>query len=328
MNSDIGYTLEQIHELIEINKLDEARAMLKPILETDKDNPDVWWLYAHAVDDAETARLALNNVLRLDSDYPDVQHLLSQLDKQRSDPDLLEDAVFTKEPSFLPVAPPTLPGLSQSSINDDELDFPDDFEDEDEESPFSSRLLVIATAIGLLLLIGALVIVIGRPFANQGNQAAATNTPSSLVISENPTTVATSPALMQNTALPVETAESNPIQQIPDEISVALVNDLQSFDISKDDISVASTNLGNTLIVDVCTQVGAELREKLPQVMDVLARNNTIYDQSIESIGTRMISCDTNTPILAIGVSLADAIGYANGNLTDEEFQAGWKPIG
>ncbi len=328
MNSNMGNTLEQVHELIETNKLDEARAMLKPILEADKDNPDVWWLYAHAVDDAETARLALNNVRRLDSDYPDAQHLLSQIDKRQTDGDLLEDAAFTKEPSFLPVAPPTLPGLSQSNVNDDELDFPDDFEDEDEESPFSRRLLVIAATIGLVLLIGALVIVIGRPFANQVNQARATNTPSSFVVSENPTAPVASPTLMQSTALPSETVEANPIQQLPNEISVALVNNLQSFGISQDDISVTSTNLGNTLVIDVCTQAGAELREKLPQVMYALARNDTIYDQSIDSIGTRMISCDTNTPILAIGVPLADAIGYANGNLTEEKFQAEWKPIG
>src|SRR5258705_11163420 len=112
MNQNIEIALKQAFGLIEAGNLEDAKALLRPILESEKDNADVWWLYSHAVTDAETARLALNNVLRIDPTYPDARELLGQLEVQQKieqTDDILE---MDKDPSFIPSMPSSVPGIT------------------------------------------------------------------------------------------------------------------------------------------------------------------------------------------------------------------------
>ncbi|MBZ0282771.1 MAG: tetratricopeptide repeat protein [Anaerolineae bacterium] len=320
MSTNSSDVLEQAFELIETNRHDEAKALLKPILETDKDNPDIWWVYAHAVSDPETARIALNNVLRIDSSYPDAKNLLQRLDERSPDSDLWETGSIDKEPSFLPSAPLTLPGLSRGvDFGEDDPDFLDDF-DEDEEPQSSRRVMAIAAVIGLMLFIGAIVIVITRPFANQPN-IVPTATVSQVGV--NPTVSIITP--IENLSIPTSTADTlTPLLDVAPLLSSALT----AFNVPEVSIEIAPTDLGKTLIVDVCVQPGSDLREKLPQVMDILADNNSLYGDDVDGVSARMVDCDTNLPLLMIGVPLLDVVAYADGMLSKEEFQAKWKPIG
>src|SRR4030095_169815 len=126
--------LDKAFELIETDHLDEARAILKPILDTEKDNPDVWWLYAHAVTDPETARLALNNVQRLDPNYLNTGDLLYALEN-RPLGGASSGGSVDKEPSFLPSVPPTLPDLPKAGKkSDDDEDGWNTFDEDDADN--------------------------------------------------------------------------------------------------------------------------------------------------------------------------------------------------
>src|SRR5262245_25579133 len=86
MQDAISDALSKAYDLIEEDKLDEARAILEPLTVSQADNPDVWWVYAHAVSDPEAARKALQNVLRLDENYPEAAALMRSLDAEYPSP--------------------------------------------------------------------------------------------------------------------------------------------------------------------------------------------------------------------------------------------------
>jgi hypothetical protein len=314
MNSIKGDVLTQAYELIEADKLDDAKAVLKPVLETDKDNPDAWWLYAHAVRDSETARIALNNVMRLDSEYPGAAELLKSLEQQSPSDTALE---FHKDPSFLPNVPESLPDLPESGE-----DF-DDFDDEVEESePIYRRPIFLIAVIALLVII-AIIFVVARPFGG--------TVPESTSVSTQPTAI---PAT-DNAQLPPTVESQTDTTQIPPTVEVQAVNDpfaalrsmLSSFTLADNGIQISNTSLGNTLLVSVCTTQGLGLRSMLPQVLDALAKANATYVNQAEAIGVRMADCQTNANLLTIGVPISDAVSYANGSLSEEDFQAKWKPL-
>lgn len=60
--------LQQAYQLIRAGRIQEAIQMLEPILRSDPNNRDAWWLLANATNDADAKRRALNEVLRLGSD--------------------------------------------------------------------------------------------------------------------------------------------------------------------------------------------------------------------------------------------------------------------
>lgn len=68
--SDTAAILNEAYGLIEQGELTQARTMLQPLLESDSQNPDVWWLYTHAAEDENEGRRALERVLALDPEYP------------------------------------------------------------------------------------------------------------------------------------------------------------------------------------------------------------------------------------------------------------------
>ncbi len=77
--------LQRAYQLIRENKPEEAEALLLPVLLTDSENVDAWWLMAYAVEDPNEVREALNKVLELDPLYsqaPKAREMLAQLDAQ------------------------------------------------------------------------------------------------------------------------------------------------------------------------------------------------------------------------------------------------------
>ena len=111
MNAATQETLDKAFSLIEQDRHEEARDMLKPLLSEDKNNPDVWWLYAHAVSDPVEARDALNAVLLLEPDYPGATELLQSL----------------RQPAVQAGGPGSLPDISEGDLDDDFEEWDDDF---------------------------------------------------------------------------------------------------------------------------------------------------------------------------------------------------------
>lgn len=68
--------------MIEQGHPDRAVTVLQPLLTQAADNPDVWWVYAHAVSDPQVAHAALTRVLRLEPGYPEAVTLLRRLERQ------------------------------------------------------------------------------------------------------------------------------------------------------------------------------------------------------------------------------------------------------
>lgn len=71
--------LEQAYNLIQQERLDEAVALLRPIVQAAPNDPDAWWLLANAVSDPTDAYDALGHVLRLEPNHEDAQELLDNL---------------------------------------------------------------------------------------------------------------------------------------------------------------------------------------------------------------------------------------------------------
>lgn len=315
--------LSQAFELIEADKLEEARAILKPILDTDKDNPDAWWLYAHAVTDPETARLALSNVRRLDPEYLNAGELLYSLEKQSPASDL-SDISSEKEPSFLPAFPSTLPGMLGSKAITDDADWnlPDD-EDEDSYTPIFRRpVFLLALGTIIFAVIASLVILQSTP-QTQNNDIAETSTNQSTGI-ETPT--AELPQSIEATTIIGQIV--TPISDVSNAGFDTLYAALSDFSVADRGIDVEQTTLGTTVVVSVCTQPGVALRETLPDALKAIARQVSTLSTEIQAISVRMVECaNNNATLLMLGVPVTDAQAYEGGNLNDDAFQAKWQPI-
>lgn len=105
-----------------------------------------------------------------------------------------------------------------------------------------------------------------------------------------------------------------------------LVDALADFSVAATDVVEMDTALGNTVVVTVCSQAGSSLRQSLPAVMDVIAARAAVVAAPADAIGARVVNCETERPVRFIVVPKEQAVEYAVGNLTAEEFQATWLP--
>ena len=79
MSESTKAILQRAYELIEDDELEQARALLTPLLETDAENPSLWWVYAHALRERSLGQMALERVLALDHEYPGAAELQADL---------------------------------------------------------------------------------------------------------------------------------------------------------------------------------------------------------------------------------------------------------
>ncbi len=100
MSDSNSAVLQRAYELVEAGQADEARFLVESVLDSEKTNPDAWWIYAHAVDDPVRARQALDQVQALDPNYPGAADLINVLEAQY--PGATEAA--QQAPPILPLA--------------------------------------------------------------------------------------------------------------------------------------------------------------------------------------------------------------------------------
>ncbi|NWG17421.1 MAG: hypothetical protein HXY41_12370 [Chloroflexi bacterium] len=356
MSEQTEQILAEAFNLIEADRLSEAQTLLTPLLTTQPDNPDVWWLYAHAVTDRDTARQALKRAASLNPDDPDITDLLAKLEQQA--PSAV--SISEKEPAFLTDIPATLPDLPESEddfIDIDDIDLEMDLpEDEDQEEETPSRLLPL-----VILGIIAVVAVVAVAILTSQPPSPATVTPTPNILAANPTETQASISpdltalaeLTPNTfGVPTEAETAEP--PVPTETPTATIEEtleaqpeetltaptaiqtqpteqtdytaaLSAFQLASDPVNMEQTDLGSTLLVSVCVTAGPDLRATLPTVMDILARQPLPADA--DALGARMVNCEDNTLLLLIVVAAADAQNYANGSVSEEDFQALWKSL-
>lgn len=324
MTDQLQGTLASAYELIEADQLDEARSLLKPILADNPDNADAWWLYAHAVDDPEAARAALNNVLRLDREYPGAAALM----------DTLEQAYPTgaPAPAAEPLSEPDLFALDSSDsldladeLEEDEL-FPDTEPDFDGvtgdtapvQTESSTRRRTNWPLILLLLLLIVVVIVLlllSRGGGDgSGQQPALTPTIEAAASTED---------AQGQLAPTIEIVISDEAAAAAALVESALTNAAALPSSAR----VESTTLGQTMLVSVCTTAGDEMRASLGASMTDLS---TVADQMgtvADSIGVRLINCETEQTLRVIGAPADAAIQYAGGALDRANYEASWRAL-
>ena len=151
MSESTSGILQKAHEFIEKDELEQARALVTPLLETDDENPSLWWVYSHSVRDRSIGQLALDRVIALDPAYPGAAELKADvLAVQEREDDLLglED---DGESSVQTVADATI----------------DDWEDlqpvlvDAEESSGGRRGFVLLVVVLLIVAIGAALVASG-----------------------------------------------------------------------------------------------------------------------------------------------------------------------
>jgi hypothetical protein len=106
-----------------------------------------------------------------------------------------------------------------------------------------------------------------------------------------------------------------------------ILSALSSFELPDPAATTEKTNLGDTLLVSVCTEAGAKMRQTLPAVIDALAPQLQSLPADLSGVGIRMLDCASNTALLMIGVSADDVHAFVDGNLDKEAFQAKWQPL-
>jgi hypothetical protein len=308
MTDQLQGTLASAYELIEADRLDEARLMLKPILAENIDNADAWWLYAHAVDDPETARTALNNVLRIDPDYPGAAALMSTL----------EDSYPVGAPVTAAETDPFATPAPASFDLADDLDLEPELDLEDtadnmapvQAEPANRRPNWLLILILLVLIVVIIVLLLPR---GGNEQAALTPTADSVPTVDTQGQVAPT---IEVVVSPEEAAAAAVIE-------AALANDA----VLPGSARVESTPLGPTMLVSVCTTAGDEMRAALDTSMRDLAGTATQMGGVAEAVGVRLIDCATEMTLRVIGVPASAAAQFAADEIDLQTYQGGWRAL-
>lgn len=325
MTGDLDQVLSKAYELIEADRLAEARTLLKPVMEEKPDNADVWWLYAHAVTDIGEARVALDNVIRLDPAYPEAEQLRQKLEQQQSPVDvhqnvsddeldsLLDDIEFDDDETLqAEIASHTL-GKQQ-----EETKKPQDTSEALPKSSSSRQRLflrIAAVAVVIAVLIIAFIILGG----GDDNQDV-TGTPAAVVVTTDDETTAEANAAVagEETEMPeTVTAESN---------TNVILNALSDITLDDTATSIVSTDLGNTLFINVCLQPEQTTRDLLNDLMPTIANNSTSLTD-LDGIGVNLLDCEQGRTVNRIGIAISDARAYAEGTLDEQAFLRTWRAL-
>jgi hypothetical protein len=313
MSDATNQTLSEAYELIEADRLAEAEAILKPILTSEPDNADAWWVYAHAVTDVETARMALNKVLNIDDTYPGAMELLNNLeDKYPGRMQPIERGQIRK------LAPPvSLPDLPEDEdIDNIELDLDStqktipDYSNGPKPVKRRSMIPLLAGLILVAIIAVVLVLVVRQP--GTVNTIAGT------------TTSVQQQAAVTEVVSSVLDAEVTPAS---DATTSDLTGVLADFTLVENGIGTLDTSFGKTLVTGVCSTAGQEMRDTLDSVMSKLPSAISNIEADVAAVGVRLVDCSTNIVLRVIAVPIDEAKSYAAGTTDDDTYQSKWVAV-
>lgn len=321
--SDPGLELTQrAFALIEENKYEEARALLKNYLSTNRDNADAWWLYAHTVDDLDVAEAALRNVLRVDPNYAGAQSMLDELqmvqveaERAGADEDLFDD----RAPDFL---------SHVDDFDDDTEDDLDDFDDAEELAAGGNRrrrlLIGGVVVIGVVGLLAALLII------DSGRQQGGVEA----------TQVADLPEPTVDTIILPPIDDEDLIDETPSFVVPEPEPEIEGGDTAgifqaladsglnfvPDSVEIVPTSKGQTLTVQVCSGARfSEIQQNLTASLVAIASQSPDVADTAQALGVRLVDCDASNSLLRfVVVDMSAAVAFANGELSEGAFAAQW----
>ena len=80
-----------------------------------------------------------------------------------------------------------------------------------------------------------------------------------------------------------------------------------------------------TIVLQVCRTAGADLPSAMNVAMDIAARFGLTVQDEIGGIGAEFVNCTRNDRLLAATAPVEDAVSFANGELTQDQFRATWQ---
>mgnify|MGYP006274747711 CR=1 FL=1 len=342
---DTEQVLDEAFQLIEAEQYARARELIQPLLDAEPENPDVWWVYAHAVEDAQEGQAALDRVAALQSDYPGLEELRTPAAPQPARPlkklSPKSPTQATTEAEQAPTAGSAQAGAAAS-----------------ERRGGTSRILLVAVLI-LVVVAGVLLVL--------SNQSEQTPPPTDVVQNPTATTDAAEKeangdqeeteeptATEEPTEEPTATEEPTEEPTATDATVVAeatseveatddpeatqeaadtgpdysdLIASLDDFDILPEPVNTETTALGNTLLVSACGVAGPAINNTVRGVLDVITTQLDGLPDDVLAVGVRIVDCDQDSTIRTIAVSRADAQAYADGDLSDGDFLRAWRPV-
>lgn len=321
-SSSTDQILSQAFALIESNKQGEAKTLLQPLLDGEKDNPDVWWVYAHAVSDADEARDALNTVLLLEPNYPGATDLLQTL-RSRA-PDSGSIARPKSLPSSLPESG-DIDDIDFESLDDslgDADDWDDEFlEDDEPESrpkrPRYLRILVPLIVIVIIVAFAAILLMNPTPSASPAPSATPTVSGQSSPPTDAPPTPTVSPAITEETTGTSQSADATDFD--------AFESAFSAFNVPNDGIEMLTTGLGDTLVVTICYPEGATSDDVLLDAMRTLASQSNNVGDDVDAMAINIYDCEQDATPRIIAVTVNEAQSYLNGEIDDRAYQDLWK---
>ncbi len=308
MSDELDQALAQAHELIEDGQFEDAREILEPLLDAHPDNPDVWWVYSHAVEDPDEGRRALQNVSRLNPDYPGVQNIALDDDIP------VEEREQQNSRRWLPLVAIVVivllivlvfAVLGQSGGDDD-----------DNEDPTPTTVAAAVTT-------EAAVVETGEPTAvttealvaeTEESTVAAATTEAAVVETEEPTAVTTEALVVAETEEPTDAAE------------VAAASAMSAYELSAEGITISDTPvLGTTLVASICHNPTVPLRDAMESALLKLAASVNPDTVEVDALGIRMVNCTSDNVFNLVGAYVDDIIAFNAGTITEAEFIDRWQ---
>jgi len=336
MSEDTKQSLEKAFELIESDEHSRALEIVKPIVEQDPNNADAWWVYIHAVADEDEAQHGLDKLRELDPDYPGVKDIEREIDFAPDDDFGDLDFGDGFDDDF-------------ADFDGDNHQFADSKSQNSNDTAGSSRLLRIllpVVAVIAVIIIIALLLSGGSDddTPEVANEPTTAPTAAEIVTvpdtTEIPTVMPTDDDASELedgdeveviAPVPESTEESNgdalssPDEN--DEMAFDPENVLADFELASPTTETVATQIGETLLINICTNPDQEERQTLDDALLMLGETDVIYDENLEAVAVQLQDCEDGNPVNAIGLSLADLLEYAAGELTENEFRAAWQAV-
>ena len=325
MSNSTDAILQTAFDLIEQGEPEQAEIVLAPLLETENDSPALWWIYAHAVRDSQVGLAALERVLQLDPDYPGARELREQTALAQSAREVEQAAASAQTSDAAP----------------GEIDDWEALQPQVEQAAQSSKLrkgLVAVAAVALLIAAGGLLVVSGELDITALSALIAPSPAPQVVVIAVPTE--TEPSLtpppteteMPPTATPtpVPTKTAVPVTSSPQTrafISLAAVA-LANVEIDETHSGFRVTELGDTLVFQVCAVPGPQFQARLGVVMNAVASLAVDIPEDAEAIAVSLLNCaDEDATPRVIGVERDTIQAYASEEIDSRDFQRSWQAL-
>lgn len=288
--NDAAPQLNQAYELVESGDQEAALELLSTIQADFENDPDYWWIYAHAVDDPEEGQAALQRVATLKPDYPGVNSLTQQVAQARQ---------------AVPASPAQPTSTAASSVSPDTPEASDEFDFDDDEFELetaasetgggNSRILiggiiVVALVIGAVLLLSSLG---GDGEATPTAVAEATENIEPIVITPEVTSEALATDVVEATEESAVTSSTSIPEAETTEEETEAVTEAVTEASTETPIEVATTDLEATEPVEVTEDtveateaVVAEASEAVTEAATTEASEPTPEDELIDLLRT------------------------------------------